>query len=62
MKKAIDKPVLTAWQQDIFQMTNCNAAFTNCDANACYDCIIPEIASLAQYQAGLPDLAATLFL
>eukprot|EP00957_Ditylum_brightwellii_P004093 310946-Ditylum_brightwellii.AAC.1 len=43
-------------------MTCCNATFTDCDAKACYDCVIPDIAALVQYQAGLPDQAATFFL
>eukprot|EP00957_Ditylum_brightwellii_P022478 1696050-Ditylum_brightwellii.AAC.1 len=43
-------------------MTCCNAVFTDCNAKACYDCVIPEIAALTQYQAGLPDPAATFFL
>eukprot|EP00957_Ditylum_brightwellii_P178854 13623154-Ditylum_brightwellii.AAC.1 len=42
-------------------MTHCNAAFTDCDAKACYNHVIPEIAALAQYQAGLPSQAATFF-
>ena len=43
-------------------MTCCNAAFTNCNAKAYYNHIIPEVAVLAQYQARLPDPAATFFL
>eukprot|EP00957_Ditylum_brightwellii_P105253 8023135-Ditylum_brightwellii.AAC.1 len=43
-------------------MTLCNAAFTNCDAKACHDHVIPEIAALAQDQAGLPDQATNFFL
>eukprot|EP00957_Ditylum_brightwellii_P099918 7614235-Ditylum_brightwellii.AAC.1 len=43
-------------------MTRCNAAFTDCDAKACYNRVIPEIAALAQYQAGLLDQEVTFFL
>eukprot|EP00957_Ditylum_brightwellii_P075442 5733681-Ditylum_brightwellii.AAC.1 len=43
-------------------MTHCNAASTDCDVKSCYNRVIPEIAALAQYQAGLPDQAATFFL
>eukprot|EP00957_Ditylum_brightwellii_P005234 399667-Ditylum_brightwellii.AAC.1 len=47
---------------DIFHMTRCNAAFTNCNAKAYYDHVIPEIAALKQFQAGLLDHTATFFL
>eukprot|EP00957_Ditylum_brightwellii_P036319 2750678-Ditylum_brightwellii.AAC.1 len=43
-------------------MTCCNAEYTDCNDKACYDHVIPEIAALAQYQAGLLDPAANFFL
>eukprot|EP00957_Ditylum_brightwellii_P068885 5228818-Ditylum_brightwellii.AAC.1 len=33
-----------------------NAAFTDCDARACYERIIAIITGLAQYKAGMPLL------
>eukprot|EP00957_Ditylum_brightwellii_P067370 5114654-Ditylum_brightwellii.AAC.1 len=50
--------VLTAWQLDIFVMSISNMVYADCDACACYDRVVPEIAALAQYQAGLPTHAA----
>eukprot|EP00957_Ditylum_brightwellii_P120386 9185552-Ditylum_brightwellii.AAC.1 len=35
--------------------------YTDCDASACYDQVVPEIAVLAQYQSGLPMHAAKFF-
>eukprot|EP00957_Ditylum_brightwellii_P051603 3913961-Ditylum_brightwellii.AAC.1 len=37
-------------------------AYTDCDACTSYDKVVPEIAALAQYQAGLPMHAAKFFL
>eukprot|EP00957_Ditylum_brightwellii_P172985 13170161-Ditylum_brightwellii.AAC.1 len=43
-------------------MSRSNIAYTGCDARTCYDRVVPEIAALAQYQAGLPKHAAKFFL
>eukprot|EP00957_Ditylum_brightwellii_P165144 12573716-Ditylum_brightwellii.AAC.1 len=43
-------------------MSRSNIAYTDCDARACYDHIIPEFTALAQYQAGLPENAFQFFL
>jgi hypothetical protein len=61
-REAIDIPTLTAWQMDIVYMSRSNIAYTDCDARACYDQIIPEFTALAQYQAGLPEKATQFFL
>ena len=37
-----------------------NATFTDCDAKACYDCIITIIMALVEYKAGLPANACIL--
>eukprot|EP00957_Ditylum_brightwellii_P092025 7005901-Ditylum_brightwellii.AAC.1 len=37
-----------------------NAAFTDCDAKACYDRIVAILTSLAEYKAGLPSEACIL--
>eukprot|EP00957_Ditylum_brightwellii_P121988 9303344-Ditylum_brightwellii.AAC.1 len=31
-----------------------NASFTDCDAKACYDCVVTIITATAEYKAGLP--------
>ena len=61
-REAIDVPVLQAWQIEIFTIARNNVAFTDCDAKACYDRIVPLALSLAQIQAGLPLEAAQFFL
>eukprot|EP00957_Ditylum_brightwellii_P051391 3897215-Ditylum_brightwellii.AAC.1 len=61
-QEAIDILVLTAWQLDIFVLSISNMTYTGCDACACYDRVVPEIAALAQCQAGLPMHAAKFFL
>eukprot|EP00957_Ditylum_brightwellii_P109703 8367532-Ditylum_brightwellii.AAC.1 len=43
-------------------MFRINVAFTDCDAKACYDCVIPLVLALAQIQAGLPVKTAQFFL
>eukprot|EP00957_Ditylum_brightwellii_P128274 9783738-Ditylum_brightwellii.AAC.1 len=35
--KAIDIPVLIAWQLDIFQISRSNTTFADYDAKVCYD-------------------------
>jgi hypothetical protein len=60
-REAIDVPVLQAWQIEIFTIARNNVAFTDCDAKACYDRIVPLALSLAQIQAGLPLEAAQFF-
>eukprot|EP00957_Ditylum_brightwellii_P174413 13280144-Ditylum_brightwellii.AAC.1 len=61
-REAIDIPALTAWQIKIFTLVRHNAAFTDCDAKACYDQGIPTAAVLAQIQASLPIHTAQFFL
>eukprot|EP00957_Ditylum_brightwellii_P097371 7416215-Ditylum_brightwellii.AAC.1 len=60
--EVIDIPVLTPWQLDIFVISRSNMEYTDCDTRTCYDRVIPEIACLAQYQAGLPIHATKFFL
>eukprot|EP00957_Ditylum_brightwellii_P205176 15342661-Ditylum_brightwellii.AAC.2 len=43
-------------------LAHSNIAFTDCDARACYDWVVPEITALAQYQAGPPDYVVLFFL
>eukprot|EP00957_Ditylum_brightwellii_P049570 3759685-Ditylum_brightwellii.AAC.1 len=61
-QEAIDVPVLQAWHIKIFTLARNNAAFTYCDAKACYDHVIPLVLALAQIQAELPVKTAQFFL
>eukprot|EP00957_Ditylum_brightwellii_P030116 2279337-Ditylum_brightwellii.AAC.1 len=46
--------MMTAFIYDILHFKRENAAFTNCDAKACYDRIVAILTSLTEYKAGLP--------
>eukprot|EP00957_Ditylum_brightwellii_P144858 11033645-Ditylum_brightwellii.AAC.1 len=37
-----------------------NASFTDCDAKACYNCVVTIITALAKYKPGLPTSACIL--
>eukprot|EP00957_Ditylum_brightwellii_P188237 14329669-Ditylum_brightwellii.AAC.1 len=53
-QEAINILVLQAWHVEIFTLARNNMAFTDYDAKACYDRVIPLALALAQIQAGLP--------
>eukprot|EP00957_Ditylum_brightwellii_P016636 1251365-Ditylum_brightwellii.AAC.1 len=50
-RSAINVPMLKTFTLEIFHLMRANAAFTDCDAQACYDRIIAIITGLAQYKA-----------
>eukprot|EP00957_Ditylum_brightwellii_P116424 8880754-Ditylum_brightwellii.AAC.1 len=52
--------MMTAFTYEILHLMQVNAAFTNCDAKACYDRIVEILTSLAEYKAGLPAEASIL--
>eukprot|EP00957_Ditylum_brightwellii_P096983 7385654-Ditylum_brightwellii.AAC.1 len=40
-KDTTNIPILIAWQREFFTITRHNVAFTDCDAKACYNRVIP---------------------
>eukprot|EP00957_Ditylum_brightwellii_P084536 6428113-Ditylum_brightwellii.AAC.1 len=50
---AIDAPMLKIFTIKTFYLIQDNAAFTDCNAKACYNKIVAIITSLAQHKAGL---------
>eukprot|EP00957_Ditylum_brightwellii_P211766 15366577-Ditylum_brightwellii.AAC.1 len=52
--------MMTAFIYKIIHLMQANAAFTNCDAKACYDRIVVILTSLTEYKAGLPAEACIL--
>eukprot|EP00957_Ditylum_brightwellii_P102448 7809196-Ditylum_brightwellii.AAC.1 len=52
--------MMTAFVYDILHFKRENAAFTDCEAKACYDRIVAILISLAEYKAGLPSEACIL--
>jgi hypothetical protein len=57
----IDVLVLQVWHIEMFTLARNNVAFTDCDAKACYNRVIPLVLALAQIQAGLPVKTAQVF-
>eukprot|EP00957_Ditylum_brightwellii_P148147 11279459-Ditylum_brightwellii.AAC.1 len=54
--------MLKTFTLEISHLMRANAAFTDCDARACYDRIIAIITGLAQYKAGMPLLICPFFI
>eukprot|EP00957_Ditylum_brightwellii_P105896 8076378-Ditylum_brightwellii.AAC.1 len=52
--------MMTAFTYKILHFMQANAAFTNCDAKACYDRIVVILTSLVECKAGLPAEACIL--
>eukprot|EP00957_Ditylum_brightwellii_P055732 4223048-Ditylum_brightwellii.AAC.1 len=57
---AIGIPISSTFILESMHMQRANATFTDCDAKACYDCIITIITALAEYKTGLPANACIL--
>eukprot|EP00957_Ditylum_brightwellii_P188984 14386738-Ditylum_brightwellii.AAC.2 len=53
-RSAIDIPMSGKFILEFMHLQRANTTFTDCDAKACYDCIITIITALAEYKAGLP--------
>jgi hypothetical protein len=60
-RSAIDVVLLKEFTLGIFHLSRCNAAIIDCDAQACYDRILPVLVTLAYFKAGLALSICTLF-
>eukprot|EP00978_Attheya_sp_CCMP212_P042039 scaffold249897_cov51-Attheya_sp.AAC.2 len=60
-RSAIDVVMLQTFTMAIFHLMRCNGAIIDCDAQACYDHILPVIIALLYYKAGLLLNLCTLF-
>eukprot|EP00957_Ditylum_brightwellii_P016439 1236110-Ditylum_brightwellii.AAC.1 len=59
-REAIKPAVIKILTVKICHLQRSNAAFTDCDAKACYDRIIPAVSALLETKAGCPEKVSTL--
>eukprot|EP00957_Ditylum_brightwellii_P197051 15012030-Ditylum_brightwellii.AAC.1 len=58
-REAIEPAVMKLFTIEICHLQRSNAAFTDCDAKACYNRIIPAVSALLETEAGCPTEVST---
>eukprot|EP00957_Ditylum_brightwellii_P075755 5757409-Ditylum_brightwellii.AAC.2 len=59
-RTAIDPVMITTTTCETVHLQRANVGRTDCDAEACYDQVLPGLVSIAETNAGTPEKISTL--